>query len=126
MSRHWTARKTSTLDDSAIESEPFEKAYPLFRTELDAAAARRQSLRLFAGYAIMWLPMHCLIVWIWGRSPGLASTIVIVTITAVLTIAFAKWLGLTELLQHLPLVAMLGIVLILVGYLGSQPGFLRM
>jgi hypothetical protein len=121
MSRKWTARKATTLDVSAIDSEAFSPAYPIFRPGPEPAAARRQASRLLAGYTLLWLPVHCGVLWLAARSPGLAAGVVLATAGALFAVALAKWLGLEEVLQRLPLLLGLGLLAVGLAYLTAQP-----
>src|SRR5437899_2590176 len=112
MYRDWTGRKATTLDESAIDAEKFNRAYPVFRADPEPADARRQTLRLLVTYCFLWLPMHCAICWFWAQSAGLAATAVIVIAGAAFLLAGAKWLGLEDLLQKLPLLVVLALALI--------------
>jgi hypothetical protein len=111
MSRKWTARKLSTLDEAAITAGTFAPAYTLHRADPDPADARRQVLRLLTAFTLLWLPVHCGICWLSTHSLGLATGAVLVIAGALFAVALAKWLALEDLLQKLPLL----LVLVLIG-----------
>ncbi|MBY0398053.1 MAG: hypothetical protein K2X91_16520, partial [Thermoleophilia bacterium] len=121
MSRKWTARKLSTLDEAAIAAGAFAPAYPLHRAGPEPAAARRQVLRLFTAFTLLWLPVHCGICWLSTNSLGLATGAVHVIAAALIAVALAKWLALEDMLQTLPLLLVLGLIGLGLVYFTSSP-----
>lgn len=121
MPRKWTARKQTTLDETAIDTAKFARAYPVFRADPEPAIAHRQALRLLATYTFLWLPIHCGICWLVSYSLGLAVALVTVSAAAAFAVAFAKWLALEDLLQKLPLLLVLGLVFAGLAFFTSQP-----
>src|SRR5436190_2580335 len=112
MYRGWTARKKTMLDESAIDVEKSSGAYPVSRADVDPLDGCKYVLRLLLTYTILWLPVHCAICWLWSQSPGLTvAAVAVITIGAFL-VAIAKWLGLEDLLQKLPLLLVLGLGLV--------------
>lgn len=109
MSRIWTARKTSTFNPAAAAG--VAAPYPLSRAGPEGAAAAKQALRLLAAYTLLLLPLHVFVGYLTAQSPGLAVPLVLVAAAALLAVALARWLGLDDLLQKLPLL----VVLVLVG-----------
>ena len=84
--------------------------YPLSRAGPPPAAATKQALRLLVGYTLLFLPLHAGVCYLAARSPGLAVVAVPVAAAVLLTVALARWLGLDDLLQKLPLVLAVGLV----------------
>lgn len=121
MSRKWTARKTTTLDEAAIDPAAFAPAYPVFRAGPAPAEARKQVLRLLTGFTLLGLPVHLGIGWLAGHSLGLATAAVVITVAALLAVAVARWLALEELLQRLPLLLGLGLVGVGLVFITSLP-----
>lgn len=121
MSRKWTARKHTTLDEAAIDAPKFARAYPVYRADPEPGTARRQALRLLVAYTFLWLPVHGGICWLASHSPGLAAAAVIVIAAAALAVAFAKWLALEDLLQKLPLLLVFVLVFVGLAFLPSLP-----
>jgi hypothetical protein len=122
MSRRSTARKSTSVEESAIDHEAFSLAYPVHRAALESGKATKHVLRLLFGYTILGLPIHCCVYWLAGHSLELASTAVFVLAGGLLAVGVAKWLGLDEVLQKIP--ALLALVLVVVGfaYLSSNQG----
>jgi hypothetical protein len=121
MRRIFTARKLSTLDESAIDAEKFGEAFPVSRADMDPVATRKLVARFLATYGLLWLPVHCAICWLWSLSPALATGAVAVVTIGSFVFATAKWLGLEDLLQKLPLLVLLGLLLLGLGYFSSRP-----
>lgn len=121
MSRRWIARKTTEFDAAAVRPEAYASPYPVFRAGPEAAAARREVLRLLTGFTLLALPLHCGIGWLAGHSLGLATAAVLVTVAATLAVAVARWLGHDELLQRLPLLLVLGLVGVGLVFVSSLP-----
>lgn len=92
--------------------------YTVHRADVDPTVARKQTIRLLATYTLLWLPVHCGICWLASYSLGLAAAAVTVASFAA---AFAKWLGLEDLLQKLPLIVGLGLILVGLAFLPSLP-----
>ncbi len=119
MSRQWTARKTTSVIETAIDPSGFNAAFPIFRAGQKPAAARTLAFSLLLAYTLVALPAYCGVYWLtaWSYSTG-ALTVVAVSVLLA-AFAVAKWLGLEDLLQKLPLL----LVLVLVGaallYFGS-------
>lgn len=121
MSRQWTARKTTAVNESAVDAAAFAPAYPLFRAGPERAAAGKEALRFLTGFTLLGVPVHCGICWLAGHSLGLAAAAVLVTVAALLAVALARWLALEELLQRLPLLLLLGLVGVGLVFLTSLP-----
>lgn len=121
MSRKWTARKTTAFDAAAVGPAAFDSPYPLFRAGPDLPAARKEALRLLTGFTLLGLPVHCGIGWLAGHSLGLAAAAVLVTAAATLAVAAARWLGLDDLLQRLPLILVLGLAGVGLVFVSSLP-----
>src|SRR5262245_60492528 len=121
MYRKWTARRQSTLEISAVDAEVFQKAYVVDRAHLEPIAALRLVLQFLTAFTFLWLPVHCGICWVSTYSLGLASTAVVVTAVALLSVALARWLGLDEVLQKLPLLLILALVGVAFVFFSSQP-----
>ena len=119
MSRVWTARKLTTLNEAALC--PAAAAYPVFRAGPDRAEAGKQTLRLITAFSLVGLPAHCLVCWLAAHSLGLASAAVLVTAAALFAVAVARWLGLDDLLQRLPLLLVLGLAGVALVYFTSLP-----
>ncbi len=110
MSRIWHARKISTFVPAAVAGGA-SPPYALGRAGPELAAAVKQALRLVTAYTLLLLPLHVFVSYLAAQSPGLAVPLILVAAAALLTVALARWLGLDDLLQKLPLLA----VLVLVG-----------
>ncbi len=121
MSRKWTARKTTAFDPAAFDPAAFDSPYPVFRAGPDQPAARKEVLRLLTGFTLLGLPLHCGICWLAGHSLGLAAAAVLVTVAATLAVAVARWLGLDDLLQRLPLLLVLGLAGVGLVFVSSLP-----
>lgn len=121
MSRKWTARKTTAFDPTAVDPAAAGSPYPVFRAGPDRAAAGKEVLRLLTGFTLLGLPVHCGIGWLAGNSLGLAAAAVLVTVAATLAVAVARWLGLDELLQRLPLLLVLGLAGVGLVFVTSLP-----
>lgn len=119
MSRLWTARKLSTLNEAALGSAA--AAYPVFRAGPDRAEAGKQTLRLVTAFTLIGLPAHCLVCWLAAHSLGLAAAAVLITAAALLAVAVARWLGLDDLLQRLPLLLVLGLAGVALVYFTPLP-----
>lgn len=111
MSRQWTARKTTSVIETAIEPSGFTAAYPIFRAGQKPAAARTLAFSLLLAYTLIALPAYCGVYWLTAWSYGLGALTVIAVSVLLAAFAVAKWLGLEDLLQKLPLL----LVLVLVG-----------
>lgn len=111
MSRKWTASRKKPLVEAEINPSDFRAAYTLVREGPALADARKQVLRLLAAYTLMLLPLQVGVYVLAVRSVGLAAAITLVLSAAFAALAVAKYLGLEELLQKLPLL----LVLVLVG-----------
>lgn len=109
MFRIWSARKKTTFVPEAVAAGS-PAPHPLFRAGPEAAAATRQALRLLAGYTLLLLPLHLLVLSLSAYAPGLTAVFVLVTAAAFLAVAFARWLALDDLLRKLPLLLALGLV----------------
>ncbi|MBX9584627.1 MAG: hypothetical protein K2X87_30360 [Gemmataceae bacterium] len=121
MSRQWTARKTTPLNEPAVDPAAFAPAYPLFRAGPEPAAAGKEALRFLTGFTLLGVPVHCGICWLAGHSLGLATAAVLVTVAALLAVALARWLALEDLLQRLPLLLLLGLVGVGLVFITSLP-----
>jgi hypothetical protein len=121
MYRKWTSRKSTTLDETAIDKSDVNPVYTVHRADLEPVVARKQALRLLATYTFLWLPVHCGICWLASYSLGLAAASVMVAAAAAFAVALAKYLALEDLLQKLPLLIVLGLVFVCLFYLTSQP-----
>ncbi len=121
MSRKWTARKTTLFNEAAVDSTGYARPYPVFRAGMEQAVARKEVLRLLAGFTFLGLPVHWGIGWLAGHSLGLAVAAVLVTAGALLAVAFARWLQLEELLQRLPLLLLVALLGVGLAYLSSLP-----
>lgn len=125
MSRDWTKQKRTTLCESALDPSKHNSACPLHRADLDEFAALKRTLGAFAVFAFVWLPIHGAIYWLSIQSVGLAAGGVVLLVAAIFVIATAKWLGLDDVLQKLPLVFVLAAVFLGIGFLLSSPNFTR-
>ena len=103
MAREWSARKTTPLVEGAIDPSDFRAAFAFVREGLALPEARKQVLRLLAAYTLIFLPLQVGVYILAARSVGLAAAISLVLAAALAAIAVARWLGLDELLQKLPL-----------------------
>ena len=121
MSRKWSPRKTTAFVAAAVDPAGFSIPDPITRDGPEPAVARREVLRLLTGFTLLGLPVHCGICWVAGHSLGLATAAVLVTVAATLAVAAARWLGLDDLLQRLPLLLVLvGIGLVFVSSLPAK------
>ncbi|MBA4067815.1 MAG: hypothetical protein C0501_29775 [Isosphaera sp.] len=121
MSRRWTARKTTPLNEPAVDAAAFAPAFPLFRAGPEPAAAGKEALRFLTGFTLLGVPVHCGICWLAGHSLGLTAAAVLVTVAALLAVALARWLALEDLLQRLPLLLLLGLVGVGLVFVTSLP-----
>lgn len=119
MSRLWTARKL--IIPNAPGLRPTAAVYPVFRAGPDRAEAGKQTLRLLTAFTLIGLPAHCLVCWLAAHSLGLAAVAVLVAAAALLAVALARWLGLDDLLQRLPLLLVLGLAGVALVYFTSLP-----
>lgn len=119
MSRKWTARKTTSVIESAISPAGYNAAYPVFRAGFGPAAARTLAFRMLTAYTLLALPLHCGVYWLTAWSFGVGAFTVIAVSVLLGAFAVAKWLGLEDLLQKLPLLLVLVLVGVAILYLGS-------
>lgn len=119
MSRQWTARKTTSVIETAINAAGHNATYPLFRAGFGPAAARTLAFRVLLAYTLLALPLHCGVYWLTAWSFGLGAFTVIGVSVLLGAFAVAKWLGLDDLLQKLPLLLVLVAVGVALLYLGS-------
>jgi hypothetical protein len=119
MSRQWTARKSTSVIETAINPTGYNAAYPLFRAGFGPAAARTLAFRVLLAYTLLALPLHCGVYWLTAWSFGLGAFTVVGVSVLMGAFAVAKWLGLDDLLQKLPLLLVLVVVGVALLYLGS-------
>lgn len=103
-------RKKTPLVEGAINPSGFRAAYAVWRQGLALPDARKQVIRLLAAYTLIFLPLQVGVYILAARSVGLAAAITLVLSAALAAIAVARWLGLDELLQKLPLLLLLVLV----------------
>lgn len=120
MSRQWTARRTTALVESEIESSDFRAAIPLYRAGPGPADARRHVLRLFAAYALVLLPLQVGVYLLAAHSVGLTVSVTLVFAAVLAAVALAKWMRLEDLLQKLPLLVFLALAGTGLLYLAAQ------
>lgn len=109
MSRIWTSRKTTTFQAGALPAGA-APPYPLDRAEFEPAAAVKRALRFLTGYALLFLPLHLFVCFLSMRAPALTSLLVLTTAAGLLLVSLARWLSLDDLLQQLPILAVLALV----------------
>jgi hypothetical protein len=119
MSRRSTARKTTSVEESAIDGDEFALAYTIYRAELERAKATKWVLRLLFGYTILWLPIHYGVCWLAVISIGLATAATLLLAGGLVTVGVAKWLGLDDVLQKLPVLLAIGLVVLGVAWISN-------
>src|SRR5690349_6495528 len=119
MPRKWTARKTTSVIETAISPAGYKAAYPIFRAGFGPARARTLAFRMLLAYTLLALPLHCGVYWLTAWSFGVGALTVIAVSVLLGAFAVAKWLGLDDLLQKLPLLLVLVLVGVALLYLGN-------
>lgn len=122
MSRKWTSRMKTTLAADAIDADNYAHAYTISRADLEPSAARKQAFRVFTGYALLALPVHCGIWWLAASSLPLAVALVLGVVALTFAVALAKWLELDDVLQRLPIILALALLVLVVAFFMGQPG----
>lgn len=119
MPRAAIPRKLIPLNEAALVPTP--AAYAIERRGPKRVEASKQTLLLLTVFTFVGVPVHGGVCWLAGYSLGLATLAVLVTAGALLSVALARWLGLDELLQRLPLLLVLALAGIALVFFTSLP-----